>query len=89
MVAYWEESAEIGDIDVIRQLAAEVGVSSAGVEDALAKRDFGRVVDASRTAAVTAGIDGIPAFLIDRRVLLVGAQPHEAFERAFEQAATM
>ena len=31
------------------------------------------------------GINAIPAFVLDDRLLLVGAYPHEVFERAFAQ----
>ena len=31
------------------------------------------------------GINGIPAFLLDRRRLVLGAHPTETFERAFAQ----
>ena len=35
------------------------------------------------------GINAVPAFVVDRRVLVLGAQPHEALEAAIEQAATI
>ena len=35
--------------------------------------------------AVSIGITGVPGFLLDRRLLVLGAQPQEVFERAFEQ----
>ena len=33
------------------------------------------------------GINAIPAFVLDNRLLLVGAYPHEVFDRAFVQLA--
>ena len=42
-------------------------------------------VDASTAEAQQAGINAIPAFVLDGRLLLLGAQPHEIFERALEQ----
>jgi predicted DsbA family dithiol-disulfide isomerase len=42
-------------------------------------------VDASTTQAQQAGINAIPAFVLDGQLLLLGAQPHEIFERALEQ----
>jgi predicted DsbA family dithiol-disulfide isomerase len=87
MAAYWQEAREIGDEAVVRELALEVGVSPAGIEDALSARPFGRVLDATRASAVGVGIDGIPAFLLDRSLLVVGAHSHETFERAFAQLA--
>lgn len=85
MGAYWQEARDLGDEAVVRELALEVGVSSAGLDDAISTRAFGRVLDATRVSAVGVGIDGIPAFLLDRSLLVVGAHPHATFERAFEQ----
>jgi predicted DsbA family dithiol-disulfide isomerase len=40
---------------------------------------------ASTSQAVSIGITGVPGFLLDRRLLVLGAQPQEVFERAFQQ----
>ncbi|MFN2433199.1 MAG: DsbA family protein, partial [Gemmatimonadota bacterium] len=45
-------------------------------------------VAASTAQAQALGITGIPAFLLDRRLLVLGAQPREVFEQAFAQLAT-
>jgi predicted DsbA family dithiol-disulfide isomerase len=31
------------------------------------------------------GANAVPAFVLDRRLLVLGAQPDEVFEQAFEQ----
>ena len=40
---------------------------------------------ASTAQAHTIGVTGVPAFVLDRRLLVLGAQPRELFEQAFEQ----
>jgi predicted DsbA family dithiol-disulfide isomerase len=40
---------------------------------------------ASTAQAQAIGINGIPAFLLDERLLVLGAQPREVFERAFAE----
>jgi predicted DsbA family dithiol-disulfide isomerase len=88
MDAYWAEATNIGDADNLRELAAEVGLKSEGVERVIADPsgylDF---VDGSTRQAHSLGINGIPAFLLDRRLLVLGAQPLEVFRRAFAQLA--
>ena len=37
--------------------------------------------------AQSVGINAIPAFLLDRRLLVLGAQPLDIFRRAFAQLA--
>ena len=89
MNAYWEQSRDIGDPDELRAIAAQVGIEPARVEAALVDRAYGEAVDASTAMAHQAGINAVPAFVVDRRVLVLGAQPHEALEAAIEQAASI
>ena len=87
MEAYWDEARNIADPDELRAIADEVGLEPELVEQALEERAFGHVVDAATQAAHQAGINAVPAFVFDRRVLVLGAQPHEVLEAAVEQAA--
>jgi predicted DsbA family dithiol-disulfide isomerase len=83
MDAYWAEAQDLGDHDVLRALAAETGVD--GADEILGSERYADTVYRSTAEAHALGIDGIPAFLIDRRLLVLGAHPRETFERAFER----
>jgi predicted DsbA family dithiol-disulfide isomerase len=83
MDAYWADGRDIGDHDVLRELAAAARVQGAG-ELLAGDRYLDRVL-ASTAEAQSIGISGVPAFLLDGRLLVLGAQPRETFERAFEQ----
>jgi predicted DsbA family dithiol-disulfide isomerase len=83
MDAYWAEAQDIADHDVLRALGRDVGIE--GADDVLASDQYADVVRRSTTDAHSIGIDGIPAFLLDRRLLVLGAHPRETFDRAFEQ----
>jgi predicted DsbA family dithiol-disulfide isomerase len=85
MDAYWTEAQNIGDHAVLQALAGEVGVE--GAAEVLAGDDYADLVEASTAEAHSIGIDGIPAFLLDQRLLVLGAHPRETFERAFAQLA--
>jgi predicted DsbA family dithiol-disulfide isomerase len=87
MDAYWDEATDIGDPAELRRLAAEVGLPAQRVEDVLAGDEFAEEVAGSTAQAHALGINGIPAFLLDRRLLVLGAHPEETFERAFAQLA--
>jgi predicted DsbA family dithiol-disulfide isomerase len=83
MDAYWEEGRNIGDRDELRALAAEVGVDdpdTAWEDDLYLQRVLG-----SSAQAQSIGVTGVPGFLIDRRLLVLGAQPRDVFEQAFER----
>jgi predicted DsbA family dithiol-disulfide isomerase len=87
MDAYWSEGCDIGDVEVLRSLAAEVDLPAEAVEEVLAGELYRDRVEASTREAVALGADAVPAFLLDRRLLVLGAQPEELFERAFAQLA--
>ena len=85
MDAYWAEETNIGDPDVLRALAAEVGLDAEQVEDTLAGDRYVDRITASTQQAHSLGITGIPGFLLDRRLVLTGAHPLEVFDQAFAQ----
>ncbi len=83
MDAYWAEAQDIGDHAVLRALAGETGVE--GADEVLGSDRYADEVARSTAAAHSMGINGIPAFLLDRRLLVLGAHSRETFEQAFEQ----
>jgi predicted DsbA family dithiol-disulfide isomerase len=90
MDAYWAEGTDVGNADVLRGLAGEVGLPEEDVERTIA--DGGtympRVLESTRYAQ-SIGINGVPAFLLDRRLLISGAQPVEVFSQAIAQLEAM
>ena len=86
MDAYWAESADISRRPVLEELARGVGVSQEGIALALDERPWAQAVDTSTARAQRAGATGVPAFVIDWRVLVVGAQPRELLAQAIAQA---
>ena len=85
MDAYWSEAQNIGDEDVTRDLAVEAGLDGADVDEVLAGDQFRDRVQGLTGQAVSIGITGVPGFLLDRRLLVLGAQPRQVFEQAFAQ----
>jgi len=85
MLAYWEQALNIGDPDVLRLLAVELGLE--GADDAIQGELYGPEVARATGQAQAAGINAIPAFLLDRRLIVLGAQSDEVFDQAFAQLA--
>jgi len=85
MEAYWSEAANIGEEGTLVDLVASGGIARDDALEALADRRYADRVDASTREAQLHGIHAIPAFVLDRRLLLLGAQPYEVFEQAFAQ----
>ena len=70
---------------MLRGLARELELPDDDVEEVLdGDRYRDRVEDSTRQAA-SIGANAVPAFLLDRRLLVLGAQPNEVFEQAFAQ----
>ena len=85
MLAYWEQALNIGDPDILRRSPQSSGSTDA--DDAIEGDLYGSEVALATTRAHDAGINAIPAFLLDRRLIVLGAQADEVFERAFAQLA--
>jgi predicted DsbA family dithiol-disulfide isomerase len=85
MKAYWEEARNIGDSAELQALAVEAGLEEADVAEVLASDAYRERVLGSTAQAQSIGITGIPAFLLDRKLLVLGAQPREVFRQAVAQ----
>ena len=83
MDAYWAEAQDIGDVGVLRSLTAELDLPPEDVDRALEGELHADRVAASTREAVSVGANAVPAFVLDRRLLVLGAQPERVFEQAF------
>jgi predicted DsbA family dithiol-disulfide isomerase len=85
MHAYWSEGKDLGDDEVLLGLVAEAGVDRDEAAEVIADRRYADRIAASTQDANRLGINAIPAFVLDRRLLVLGAQPEEVFEQAVAQ----
>ena len=86
MDAYWSEATNIGEPDELRRLAAEVGLDAHDVERVIADPSaYLEAVEVSTREAQSIGINAIPAFVLDSRLIVLGAQPLDVFRQAFAQ----
>jgi len=83
MDAYWEQGADLTSHDELRRLLPDLP----DVDRVLSSDEYRDRVHASTAQAQSIGINGIPGFLLDRRLLLLGAQPLDVFRQAFAQLA--
>ncbi|MCU4972594.1 DsbA family oxidoreductase [Halobacteria archaeon AArc-m2/3/4] len=83
--ALWQDGRDIGDGDVLAELAADVGLSSDFVREALADDDRRDRLEERFTEAAERGITGVPTFLFDGYAAR-GAVPPAQLERLVEGA---
>ena len=82
--AYWEHGQDLGDTEVIRDVALSCGLDWPDLKDKLESRYYRQTVVDQFRAGVDLGINGIPGFLIGN-VLFTGARPYEVFKTVAEK----
>ena len=85
MQAMWEQSLNVADPAVLREVAIGVGLEAEAVDEAIATRRFRPVVQESTREAHAMGINAVPAFVLQEQYQLLGAQPHDVFEQVIAQ----
>lgn len=78
--AYFVDARNIGDPDILVEIAESVGLSGAAAREVIETRRFKDAVDADWAKSAQYGVTGVPTFVAGRRGV-VGAQPYETLER--------
>jgi predicted DsbA family dithiol-disulfide isomerase len=79
--AFFERGEDIGHVPVLTRLAEDLGLDGDALRQALGRGEFEPSVLADERDAGALGIQGVPAFVADRRALLSGVQPAENLRR--------
>jgi predicted DsbA family dithiol-disulfide isomerase len=83
--AYFSEGRNIGDVNVLAELAAIAGIERARAEAMLAGNEGSSEVAGEEEVAMRAGLSGVPTFVLDGRVLFSGAQSPELIAQTLSQ----
>lgn len=83
--AYFTEGRNVGDIEELAGLSAEVGLDADDAAQALAQNTFLPAVKADMRQAARYGINGVPFFVFDDTYGVSGAQPAEVFAQVLTQ----
>jgi predicted DsbA family dithiol-disulfide isomerase len=84
--AYFSEQRSVFGSESRAEIAVEAGLDDAEVRDVLAGDAYADAVASDIADAQRFGLNGVPAFVIDRTYLVSGAQPPEAILTALERA---
>lgn len=85
--AYFTRGADVSDPKVLRGLAAEAGLDPDAAAEVLAAGSYAEEVRAEESAARERQVTGVPAVVIDDRVLIPGAQEVDTFLRILQKVA--
>ena len=83
--AYFVDSRNIGDPDILVELAESVGLDGREARRIIDERVFKDEVDADWQKSASYGVTGVPTF-VAARYGVVGAQPYEVLEQLVQKA---
>ena len=84
--AYFENGANVADPEELARFASEVGLDADRARDVVDGDAYSDEVRADLIAAAERELTGVPAFLLDDRFLIPGAQEVDTFVAVFERA---
>lgn len=82
--AYFVEGRDIGNHEVLADVAAAAGLDGVGCAAKLASEEDRERVRTESEEARLLGIQGVPFFVFERKYAISGAQEQEVFLRVFE-----
>ena len=83
--AYFVDAKNIGDPEVLVEVAASVGLPAEAAREVIEKRTHRAAVDADWEKSRQYGVTGVPTFVMGNRGV-VGAQPYEVLEELVRQS---
>ena len=83
--AYFVEARNIGDAEVLVEIAKSVGLPAEAAREVIEKRTHKAAIDADWEKSRAYGVTGVPTFVIGANGV-VGAQPYEALVELVRQA---
>jgi predicted DsbA family dithiol-disulfide isomerase len=85
--AYFTDGRNVADHDTLVDIADDVGLSKERAREVLAGDAYAEEVRADEQHFLRAGIQAVPAVILESRHLISGGQPVEVFEQALRQVA--
>lgn len=83
--AYFEQGRDIGNLEVLADIAGEAGLERAAMRESLLTDAAQEQVLADAQWAQQAGISGVPFFIVNDKYAWSGAQPPDAILRMLRQ----
>jgi predicted DsbA family dithiol-disulfide isomerase len=87
--AYFEHGRNIGDIDVLVDIAASQGMEADDTREQLASDAKREAVLADAARGRQIGVQGVPFFVMNNRLAFSGAQPPQTILQVMQKAADM
>jgi len=85
--AYWDDRKDLGQLDVLAEVARSVSLDADEMIQCLETHEFSNQVMGQYQEALQHGIRGIPTFVVGN-LMFTGAHPYDIFKSAMNQFLT-
>ena len=85
--AYWDDRKDLGQLDVLAEVARSVSLDADEMIECLETHEFSNQVMGQYQEALQHGIRGIPTFVVGN-LMFTGAHPYDIFKSAMNQFLT-
>ncbi|WP_247648495.1 DsbA family protein [Pseudodesulfovibrio sp. zrk46] len=82
--AYYSHGRDIGDMEVLRDVAQDAGLDPDAMEAALKEGSYRKAVSMGCLEARDSGVTAIPAFFIEDMPMITGAIPEDRFREILD-----
>ena len=86
MKAYFERGEDIGNKEILVELGGRHGLAATDAERIIDDEAAKQLVLSREAQVRSSGIAGVPGYLLNRRLLVIGAQDTDALVNAFDRA---
>jgi predicted DsbA family dithiol-disulfide isomerase len=82
---YYGENQDIGNWDILRSAAIEVGLDADAMQNAVDSDQYRQAFDEQIADAQSIGVNSVPTYVVNDRYAIVGAQPFAVFKQVIER----
>jgi predicted DsbA family dithiol-disulfide isomerase len=83
--AYFSEGLNIGDLNVLRQIACDTGLNAEALIQGVESGKYRSKLVEVQNDAARLGVTGVPTFFIGMKKSIIGAQSLEVFRKALSR----
>ncbi|NNC38602.1 MAG: DsbA family oxidoreductase [Acidimicrobiales bacterium] len=87
--AFFDENRDVGDVNVLAEIAAELGMDQELVKKLLRSGRDREIVQAELDYFRNLGISGVPFFIYNGQFSVQGGQPYEVHDQALKKAIAL
>ena len=87
-IAYFEEGKNIGDTDILLQISEELNLNKNDIKESFLNDIDRKEVEAEEWSFRDLGIAGVPTYIINKEIIITGAQSSDNFVKLFDKIAS-